>query len=77
MSHTAKQKGHPQGCLFCLEMQERPDLNNLIATVRWTVAAAGWKAANLNFCQRQKCKQIWPVPPEKEIQVERLVFLFQ
>jgi len=36
-----------------------PDLKIINATVRWTVAADGWTEANIYFCQRQKCKQIW------------------
>ncbi|MBQ6839549.1 MAG: hypothetical protein IJO45_02530 [Oscillospiraceae bacterium] len=38
-------------------------MNDLDATVLWTVAADGWTEAILNFCQGQKCKQVLsPVP---------------
>ena len=41
------------------------DLKDLIATVRWTVAGEGSAEPILYFCQGQKCKQIWAVPPNE------------
>ena len=48
--------------LFGSRQGDSKDTN---ATVRWTVAGEGLTEPNLNFCHWQKCKQIWPVPPEK------------
>ena len=51
------------------------DLNNLNAT-RVSVAAEGLTEANLNFCQRQKCKQVLVPLPEKNGNRDAITVLF-
>ena len=67
-----KKRRHPFGCLLFL--LGRRDLNNLNATVRWTVAAVGWTTANLYFCLRQKCKQVPQSPINMSKQLKPLCF---